>query len=418
MKIGKYSFGIGDRFAHQGEAQLKALIDAKEKLGVEFVPVWNKSNREHMIVHSSPEDLRKEADDAVKALGYTGPYFVDADHINFSNIDKFIDHSDFFTIDVANCIGEKASDSDIDAFLKFNEKYTGSLQIPGIETPFQVSEELLRTIAEKFLYAVQEAGRIYRHIADVKGADNFVPEVSMDEVNDAQSPVELFFILSAIAQEKLPAQTIAPKFTGRFNKGVDYVGDVNQFAKEFEEDLLVIDYAIKEFGLPDNLKLSIHSGSDKFSIYPIMGDLIKKHDKGIHIKTAGTTWLEEVIGLAMAEDEVAIDIAKGVYAGALSRFDELCGPYATVIDIDKNQLPSVEEVKGWTGKKLADTLRHIPDHPDYNPNFRQLIHVGYKIAVEYGDQYTDALKKNKKIVGEQVTINIFERHIKRLFRMN
>lgn len=149
-----------------------------------------------------------------------------------------------------------------------------------------------------------------------------------------------------------------------------------------------------------------------------MGDLIKKHDKGIHIKTAGTTWLEEVIGLAMAEDEVAINIAKGVYAGALGRFDELCGPYATVIDIDKSQLPTVEEVNGWTGEKLANTLRHIPGHPDYNPNFRQLIHVGYKIAVEYGDQYTDALKKNKEIVGEQVTKNIYERHIKRLFRMD
>jgi hypothetical protein len=416
MEIGKYSFGIGDRFAHQGEAQLKALIDAKEKLGLDFVPVWNKSNREHMIIHSSPTDTRKEADDAVKALGYTGAYFVDADHINFSNIDKFIDCSDFFTIDVANYIGQKASDSEIQAFLAFNKKYMGQLHIPGIADPFDVSEELLRSVAEKFLYALQEAGRIYRHIEEAKGADNFISEVSIDEVNDPQSPVELFFILSAIAQEKIPAQTIAPKFTGRFNKGVDYTGNVKQFAKEFEEDLLVIDYAIQEFNLPQNLKLSIHSGSDKFTIYPIMGDLIKKHDKGIHIKTAGTTWLEEIVGLAMADDKVAIDLAKGIYAGALSRFDELCTPYATVIDIDKDLLPSADEVNGWSGKKLADTLRHIPDHPDYNPNFRQLIHVGYKIAVEYGDLYTDALKKNKNIVGEQVTKNIYERHIKRLFR--
>lgn len=202
MQIGKYSFGTGDRFAHQGEAQLKALIDAKEKLGVDFVPVWNKSNREHMIVHSSPADLRKEADDAVKVLGYTGPYFVDADHINFSNIDKFIDYSDFFTIDVADYIGKKASDSDLDAFIVSNKKYTGKLHIPGIANPFDVSEDLLRAIAEKFLYAVQEAGRIYRHIEQAKGVGNFVPEVSMDEVNDPQSPVELFFILSAIAQEK------------------------------------------------------------------------------------------------------------------------------------------------------------------------------------------------------------------------
>jgi hypothetical protein len=262
---------------------------------------------------------------------------------------------------------------------------------------------------------VQEAGKIYRHIEQAKGAHNFVAEVSMDEVNDAQSPVEMFFILSAIAGEKIPAQTIAPKFTGRFNKGVDYVGDVAQFAKEFEEDLLVIDYAIKEFGLPVNLKLSIHSGSDKFSIYPVMGNLIKKYDKGIHVKTAGTTWLEEIIGLAAANDPEAIDLAKAIYSGALARFDELCSPYATVIDIDKSKLPSTKEVERWTGEKLADTLRHIPGHPDYNPNFRQLIHVGYKVAAEYGREYTDALKKNKEIVAQQVIENIYGRHIKRLF---
>ena len=415
MQIGKYSFGIGDRFAHQGEAQLKALMKANELLGFEIVPVWNKSNREHTIVHSTPAETRSEANAAVKALKYKGQYFVDADHINLTNVDKFIEASDFFTLDVADYIGKKAAQADIEAFVTANAKYTGKLQIPGITVPFDVPVELLRTIAEKFLYAVQEAGKIYRHIEKSKGAGNFVAEVSMDEVNDAQSPVEMFFILSAVAAEKIPAQTIAPKFTGRFNKGVDYVGNVSQFAKEFEEDLLVIDFAVKEFGLPANLKLSIHSGSDKFSIYPVIGKLIRKYDKGIHVKTAGTTWLEEVIGLAMTNDDEAIDLAKAIYSGALGRFDELCGPYATVIDINKNGLPSNKEVERWTGEKLANTLRHVPGHPDYNPNFRQLIHVGYKVAAEYGEEYTGSLEKHKEIVGQQVIENIFDRHIKRLF---
>ena len=74
------------------------------------------------------------------------------------------------------------------------------------------------------------------------------------------------------------------------------MGDVDQFAKEFEQDVLVIDYAVKEFGLPEDLKLSVHSGSDKFTIYPVLAEIIAKYDKGIHVKTAGTTWLEEVIG--------------------------------------------------------------------------------------------------------------------------
>lgn len=416
MRISKYSFGTGDRFAHQGEAQLSALIKARQELGIDFTPVWNKSNREHDIVHSEPIETRREADAAVKALGYTGQYFVDADHINMNNVDRFIDCSDFFTIDVADYIGKDAPEADIEAFVQRNSKYIGQLAIPGISEPFEITEELLRANAKKFLFAAQEAGRIYRHIAEVKGADNFIPEVSMDEVDEAQTPIEMFFILSALAMEKVPAQTIAPKFTGRFNKGVDYVGDIAQFTKEFEQDLLVIDFAVKEFGLPDNLKISIHSGSDKFSIYPIMGDLIRKYDKGIHVKTAGTSWLEELIGLAMSNDEAALDLAKAIYAGAYGRFEELCAPYATVIDIDTTQLPAPKDIETWSGEKFAATLRHIPGNADYNPNFRQLIHVGYKVAAEYGSEYTDALKRNKAVCAEQIIANIYERHILRMFK--
>jgi len=415
MNIGKYSFGIGDRFAQQGEAQLSAIMKAKEA-GVDITPVWNKSFREHSIIGTSPSDTRKEADAAVKALGWTDRYVVDADHINLNTVESYLDTSDFFTLDVADYIGEKADDSAIAAFVANNKKYVGKLSIPGIASSFEVTEYLLNALAGKFLYAIQEAGKIYRYIESKKGAGNFITEVSMDEVDDAQVPVEMFFILSMIAAEKIPAQTIAPKFTGRFNKGVDYVGDVDQFAKEFEEDLLVIDFAVKEFGLPENLKLSVHSGSDKFSIYPIMGELIKKYDKGIHVKTAGTTWLEEMIGLAMAGGD-ALEMAKSIYRKAIVNVKKLCAPYATVIDIDESQLPTAEEVDGWTGDKFADTLRHIPDHADYNPNFRQLIHVGYKLAAELGNNYINMLNANKEIVGQQVAENILDRHIKRLFNI-
>lgn len=415
MKIGKYSFGIGDRFAQQGEAQLKAIIKAKEA-GIDFTPVWNKSFREHSIIGTSPIDTRTEADAAVKALGWSDQYVVDADHINLKTVDAYVDSSDFFTLDVADYIGTKADDAAIDAFVAANTKYMGQLSIPGIGQPFDISESMMKGIAGKFLFAIQKAAKIYKHIEAKKGADNFITEVSMDEVDEAQTPVEMFFILSAIAQENIPAQTIAPKFTGRFNKGVDYVGDIDQFAKEFEEDLLVIDYAVKEFGLPETLKLSVHSGSDKFSIYPIMGNLIKKYDKGIHVKTAGTTWLEEVIGLALAGGE-ALEMAKDIYKKALLKTEALCVPYATVIDINTTELPSAEEVDSWDGEKFANSLRHIPGHPDYNPNFRQLIHVGYKVAADLGDAYTNMLKANSDIVGNEVTENIFDRHIKRLFNL-
>ena len=378
MKIGKYSFGVGDRFAHEGINQLKALIEAEERIGVHFVPVWNKSNREHQIVGTEPMETRREADAAVAALGYKDQYFVDADHINLTNVDRFIEASDFFTIDVADYIGK-----------------SGSME-------------------ERFLPAIKEAGKIYRHIAERKGAGNFVTEVSMDEVDEAQTPEELRYILKELAAEKIPLQTIAPKFTGRFNKGVDYRGDLALFEKEFEQDLLVIDEAVKAYGLPDNLKLSIHSGSDKFSIYPIMGRLIRKYDKGIHIKTAGTTWLEENIGLAVA-DPAALELAKKIYVNALGRMEELTVPYATVIDVDVDQLPSPEEVAGWDAETYARTMRHNQKDPLYNPSFRQLIHVSYKIAAELGDEFLPALEKHTDVIGEQITANLCERHIKRLF---
>lgn len=415
MKIEKYSFGIGDRFGLQGKAQLEAIIKAN-KAGVSLVPVWNKSNREHKTIGTIPAAVRTEADEAIRELGWNESYYVDADHINLDTIDEFITSSDFFTLDVADFIGEKASDTDIKKFIQQNEKYIGSLKIEGIDETFTVSKDDLHKIGANYLFAIKHASAIYQHLVKNKGADNFITEVSMDEVETPQSPLELFFILSAMASENIPAQTIAPKFSGRFNKGVDYVGDVNGFKKEFEQDLLVIQKAINEFGLPDNLKLSVHSGSDKFSIYPIIGELIKKYDKGIHIKTAGTTWLEEVIGLSMAGG-AALEMAKGIYSKAYTRQDELCGPYASVIDIDPQNLPAPKEVNSWDSEKFANSLRHIPEHPDYNLNFRQLIHVGYKVAAELGEEYTSMLIENKDIVAAQVTENIYDRHIKRLFQL-
>lgn len=413
MELGKYSFGTGDRFAHQGEAQLQGSIMAKEA-GIELTHVWNKSFREHKTVKSDPISVREEADAAVKALGWKGQYCVDADHINMDTVDGFVACSDFFTLDVANYIGKEVSQAEIDEFVSKYSKYIGELSIPGIVTPFQIDESFLKNVASTFLFAAHEAGKIYRRIAELKGHEDFIAEVSMDEVDEPQTPAELFFILATIADAGIPAQTIAPKFTGRFNKGVDYVGDVDQFTREFEEDILVIQHAIIEFGLPKNLKLSVHSGSDKFSIYKPIRELTKKYNTGVHVKTAGTTWLEELIGLAEAGDE-GLELAKSIYEKALSRFDELTGPYATVIDVQVEGLPTAEEVNGWSGRKFADTLRHDQSNSDFNLQFRQLLHCGYKVAAEYGETYFNALDKYKDIVAKNVTENIFERHIKPLF---
>ena len=411
LKLGKYSIGVGDRFAHQAKAQLQACVQAAQA-GIEVIPVWNKSNREHNIIGSEPSSTRAAADAAVQALGWNKPYFCDADHINLTTVDRFLAPCDFYTIDVADAIGQAASASSIDTFVKRRSNLVGTLKLEGVNETFEITPELLRATAEKFLFAVQEAGKVYRKIEAAKGKGNFIPEVSMDETDSAQTPAELLIILAAIADEGIPVQTIAPKFTGRFNKGVDYVGDVAQFRREIQLDVAAIAWAVKNFGLPENLKLSVHSGSDKFSIYAAIHEATK--NSGVHLKTAGTTWLEEIIGLAEAGGD-GLALAKEIYAQAYDHRDELCGPYATVIDIDPAKLPSPSTVAGWTSQQYTSALRHNQQDPAYNPSFRQLLHVGFKIAAKMGRRYLDLLEKNEAVIAKNVTGNLFDRHIAPVF---
>jgi hypothetical protein len=413
MMLEKFSLGVGDRFAHQAKAQLRACqLLAKD--GVDVVPVWNKSNREHTFIGSEPSSVLAAAKEAVAALNWTKGWHVDADHIGLKTVDRFLPHSDFFTLDVADFIGKPAEADAIAAFVAKRPELIGTVTIAGIDRPFEISKAEVERVASKFLFAIQEAGKIYRHIAAAKGEGAFIAEVSMDETDSPQTPPELLIILAAIADEGIPAQTIAPKFTGRFNKGVDYFGDLAQFEREFHDDLAVIAHAVKAYGLPANLKLSVHSGSDKFSLYPIIRRTLSKFGAGLHLKTAGTTWLEELIGLAEAGGE-ALALAKEIYAEAIGHVDELCGPYAAVIDIDRARLPTAEAVNGWTGRQYTDALRHDQKNAGFNSSFRQLLHVGFKLAAKKGRRYLDLLEANEDVVGRNVTENLYQRHLRPLF---
>src|SRR5580658_8981000 len=110
LELPRFSIGVGDRFAHQAKAQLQACVLAADA-GVEVIPVWNKSNREHMIIGSEPSQTRAAADAAVRTLGWKKPYFCDADHINLQTVERFLTPCDFFTIDVADLIGKPADTS-------------------------------------------------------------------------------------------------------------------------------------------------------------------------------------------------------------------------------------------------------------------------------------------------------------------
>ena len=411
--IERFSIGTGDRFGRQGLAQIAAFRKARDK-GVIAAIVWNKSNREHILIGTSPADQRAAADRAIRESGWDGPYYVDADHVGLATVDAFAPHCDFFTLDVADFIGKEAGAEALETFLERQKDLPGS---PGL--PARLDASAMRAAAGRYLYAVGEAARIYRRVRELRGLglgddDDFVTEVSMDETETPQSPAELAVILAALADEGVPVQTIAPKFRGRFNKGVDYVGEVGAFLEEFRADLGVARWASSALGLPASLKLSIHTGSDKFSLYEGIGSIVRKEGAGLHLKTAGTTWLEEIVGLAEAGGD-GLAIAKEVYRGAYERFDEVVAPYAAVVDIDRAGLPSPSAVDAWDGPALAAALRHVPSDPRFRSGMRQLVHVGFKVAAAMGRRYLDALERHEAVVSRNVTANLWERHLAPLF---
>jgi len=413
VSLSKYSIGVGDRFAQEAKAQLRACILAADA-GTNVIPVWNKSNREHMIIGSEPQSARAAADAAVRGLGWKHDYHVDADHINLKTVQRFIEPCDFFTIDVADLIGQKAEEGVIRTFIDKHPELIRTVTVPGIAGSFESNREDVLRIGRQYLAAVQEAGRIYRCIEQQKGKDNFIPEVSMDETNSPQTPLELLIILAAIADEAIPIQTIAPKFTGRFNKGVDYEGNLDQFTREFSADVAVVAFATEHYGLPENLKLSVHSGSDKFAIYGPMRRVLQKFDGGVHLKTAGTTWLEELIGLAEAGGE-GLEVSKEIYSEAYAHRDELCAPYSSVIAIDPAKLPEPAKVKAWSSQQFISALRHDQGNSEYNSDLRQLLHIGFKIAAKMGARYLNLVSEARDTIAKNVTENLFERHIKPLF---
>ena len=413
LQIEHFSFGVGDRFAHQAKAQLRAVMLAAEK-GADVTPVWNKSFREHTIIGSEPASVHAAALAAARALGWRKPFHIDADHITQKTVDAFVPSSDYYTLDVAEAIGKPASRDTVERFISRHPELLDRIELPGKTRPIKMSHATASQVAAKYLFAAEEAGRIYRRIADAKGPVNFITEVSMDETDSPQKPEELLLILAALADERVPLQTIAPKFTGRFNKGVDYVGNVGQFETEFRADIAVIAHAVNAYNLPETLKLSVHSGSDKFSIYSPIRRALRDTGAGLHLKTAGTTWLEELIGLAEAGGE-GLALAKEIYAQSYDHRDELCAPYAAVIDIDPARLPTPSQVQHWSSEQYANALRHDQECPDFNPSFRQLLHVGYKVAAKLGKRYLDMLDACEKEISRNVTANLFERHLVPLF---
>jgi hypothetical protein len=412
LALGRYSIGIGDRFGMEGRAQLRALKMALKE-GAEVIPVWNKSNREHTLIGTEPSSARAAAEKAVRDEGWRRRYFVDADHVGLKTVDRFLGACDFFTLDVADFIGKSVPDDEIKRFVDSMMPKVGKLRHPDLSGEVTITAPEIHSFARRYLFALHEAGRIYAYVKKQKGQKAFVTEVSVDEALEPQTSAELYLFLAGLAEEGVAVQTVAPKFSGKFLKGIDYVGDVASFLKEFKSDLAVVVLAKTSFPLPADLKLSVHSGSDKFSLYPGIHSLVAKSKSGIHLKTAGTTWLEEVTGLAT--DAKGLTLAKKIYARAYDRLEELRKPYETVVEIEQSNLPKPTAVAGWSSAEFISALSHDRSNPRFNRDLRQLVHIGFRIAAEMGDDFREELMRSRSAIEKNVTDNLFLRHIRPLF---
>src|SRR3954453_17062039 len=148
LHLEKFTFGVGDRFAHQARAQLRAF-QMLARDGVKVTPVWNKSNREHTFIGSRPQSVFDAAQAAVKGLNWEGPWHVDADHIRLNTVDAFLESSDFFPIDVADSIGKPAPADQIKAFTERHQKLIGTFKISGTAKSFSITRADIDRIAAK-----------------------------------------------------------------------------------------------------------------------------------------------------------------------------------------------------------------------------------------------------------------------------
>ena len=365
----KRSFGLGDRLGIAGPGHLDVFkkYDAYPILAQQSIRELHLTNRRY-------EDVLDAATFAVFKEGYKDGFGADGDHLKkpeeieyalslgFSMIT--LDCSDYIRNDIGSMSDEDVLKQDVLSSEYENRYLNQTFEVDGHLIHFD--ELSLKKSILIYKEAVNYAAKIYRtYLADGNAKANF--EVSIDETGTPTSPTEHYFVANELAIRDVKLDTMAPRFCGEFQKGVDYVGDIDQFEKE-----LIVHVAIaNHFGY----KLSIHSGSDKFSIFELIG----KHTKGhFHVKTAGTNWLEAMRVVAYTDPS----LYREVHAYALSMFKEASKFYH--VSTDLNKIPHLDTLKD---DELVDLFK--------NNDSRQLIHITYGYILNVKDEDGHFIFKTK-----------------------
>lgn len=374
------SFGFGDRLGLATPGHIAALR------GTKFAPIFaQQSVRENARTGRTPQQVLDDAKRAVEAAEWDAPWGADADHLKtVEDIPAFVEAGyTFFTVDPGEHV-DNAADTDSVGGLKnklhkFNWDELSALYLEESSEPawrhFEI-ETLQRAIA-KYSGAIQHAASLFNRLSQLTEFFDF--EVSVDETDSPTTPLEHFFIASELTRLGVRFTSLAPRFIGRFEKGVDYIGDLNALDVELEKHAAIT----KHFG---TYKLSLHSGSDKFSVYPL---LAKHWGERIHVKTAGTSYLEALRVLANHEPDLFLKIYK------LGR---------ECYEVDKRTY------------HVSAELQRLPatnDLPSLLNNFhaREVLHVTFGSAIgRFGVELKSALIKRETAYYEGLRTH-FEKHL-------
>lgn len=345
------TMGVGDRLgiACPGHIRVFEKYDATPVLAQQSI-------RELTLTNRTYADVLDRVTFAVFRENYTGGFGADGDHLKRPE-DVAYALSLGYTMITLDCSDHIKGDGGSAALgEELRERYLSGAFDVGEGITLAFTEEELSRIVYIYGAAVDFAVSIWnRFFADGKANADF--EISIDETATPTTPLQHFFVASELRRRGVRCQTIAPRFLGEFQKGIDYIGDL----KRFDEEMAVHAALARFFGY----KLSIHSGSDKFSAFPSIG----KHTGGVfHVKTAGTNWLEAmrvVAGKAPA-------LYREVHAYALEAFAEATAYYHVTTDLSK--IPALDTLRDEELPLLFE-----------NNDARQLIHITYGLILNHGD---------------------------------
>jgi hypothetical protein len=368
------SFGLGDRL---GLANYAHLLSVK---GRTLVPVLaQQSKRELNLTHRTYADVLDAAVWAVVKAGWRSGFGADGDHLkNVEDIQNALALGySMITLDCSEKLHQPPTDSaarqaayeqlPADVRHRYEKRYVG-LTIPSLGLSF--TDEVVKSIAIGYHDAIELAKTVY--FTCIRSAGRPVDlELSLDETTFTTSPEAHYFVAQELEEAGVVINSMAPRFVGEFQKGIDYIGDLSAFAVHLQKHTAIADH----FGY----KISVHSGSDKFSVFSSVGEITGCR---VHVKTAGTSWLEAVRVIAQQEPA----LYRELHRNALKHLDQARAYYVVHADVSRiRPLDNLQDAE-------------LPSYLDEN-DARQLLHITYGFQLEdpiLHQKLFDALELHRK----------------------